>query len=177
MQNYQTPEGKPRRRREAQTNALTSPDEKNQENRNLRFARIFWLLCVNISPAGSAHADLCPYPGLGSGGGGLFGQGGFCDYPTEINGSHMHCEAGGFGVNGISGPLTAAVASDSVAQVSALLVVRGAVQTARYHRHQPARLVEGIHGGDELYEFLQRPYETQRILERTGFSHRGSPAR
>lgn len=54
-------------------------------------------------PAESAHADLCPYPGVGSGGGALFGQGGFCDYPTEINGSHMHCEAGGFGVNGILG--------------------------------------------------------------------------
>src|SRR6201998_1495160 len=50
--------------------------------------------------AGSARADLCPYPGIGSGGGALFAQGGFCDYPTEINGSHMHCEAGGFGVHG-----------------------------------------------------------------------------
>ena len=60
--------------------------------------------CASIFlPAGSAHADLCPYPGVGSGGGALFGQGGFCDYPTEINGSHMHCEAGGFGVNGILG--------------------------------------------------------------------------
>ena len=57
-------------------------------------------------PAGSAHADLCPYPGVGSGGGALFAQGGFCDYPTEINGSHMHCEAGGFGVNGIIGQTT-----------------------------------------------------------------------
>ncbi|WP_156744563.1 hypothetical protein [Mycobacterium sp. E740] len=60
--------------------------------------------CASIFvPAGSAHADLCPYPGVGSGGGALFSQGGFCDYPTEINGSHMHCEAGGFGVNGILG--------------------------------------------------------------------------
>jgi hypothetical protein len=60
--------------------------------------------CASIFlSAGSAHADLCPYPGIGSGGGALFGQGGFCDYPTEINGSHMHCEAGGFGVNGIIG--------------------------------------------------------------------------
>lgn len=56
-----------------------------------------------ILPTGSASADLCPYPGIGSGGGALFAQGGFCDYPTEINGSHMHCEAGGFGVNGIIG--------------------------------------------------------------------------
>jgi len=60
--------------------------------------------CASIFlPAGSAHADLCPYPGVGSGGGALFAQGGFCDYPTEINGSHMHCEAGGFGVNGVVG--------------------------------------------------------------------------
>jgi hypothetical protein len=63
--------------------------------------------CASIFlPAGSAHADLCPYPGIGSGGGALFAQGGFCDYPTEINGSHMHCEAGGFGVNGILGQST-----------------------------------------------------------------------
>lgn len=60
--------------------------------------------CASIFlPAGSAHADLCAYPGVGSGGGALFAQGAFCDYPTEINGSHMHCEAGGFGVNGIIG--------------------------------------------------------------------------
>ena len=63
--------------------------------------------CASIFlPAGSAHADLCPYPGIGSGGGALFAQGGFCDYPTEINGSHMHCEAGGFGANGIIGQAT-----------------------------------------------------------------------
>src|ERR1700749_2713961 len=60
--------------------------------------------CASIFlPAGSAAAHLFPYPGVGSGGGALFAQGGFCDYPTEINGSHMHCEAGGFGVNGILG--------------------------------------------------------------------------
>ena len=80
-------------------------------NRMRRMKKI--LTCVSLVffgffasiflPAGSAHADLCPYPGVGSGGGALFGQGGFCDYPTEINGSHMHCEAGGFGVNGIVG--------------------------------------------------------------------------
>jgi hypothetical protein len=64
-------------------------------------------ICASILlPSGSAHADLCPYPGVGSGGGALFAQGGFCDYPTEINGSHMHCEAGGFGVNGIVGQST-----------------------------------------------------------------------
>ena len=67
-------------------------------------AMVSFGFCASIFlPAGSAHADLCPYPGVGSGGGALFAQGGFCDYPTEINGSHMHCEAGGFGVNGILG--------------------------------------------------------------------------
>ena len=30
----------------------------------------------------------------------LVGHGGFCDYPTEINGAHMHCETGGFGLGG-----------------------------------------------------------------------------
>ena len=29
---------------------------------------------------------------------GAFGRG--CDMPTEINGSHWHCEAGGFGAGG-----------------------------------------------------------------------------
>ena len=68
---------------------------------------VFFGFCASIFlPAGSARADLCPYPGVGSGGGALFAQGGFCDYPTEINGSHMHCEAGGFGVNGILGGAT-----------------------------------------------------------------------
>ena len=40
-------------------------DEKNAENHNLRFNGIFRLLCVNIFPAGSAHADLVRIPALG----------------------------------------------------------------------------------------------------------------
>jgi hypothetical protein len=47
-----------------------------------------------------AHADLCPYPGVGVAANVIFGRGGYCDYPTEINGSHMHCEAGGAGLGG-----------------------------------------------------------------------------
>jgi len=47
-----------------------------------------------------AQADLCPYPGVGAAGEVLFGRGGFCDYPMEVNGSHMHCEAGGAGLGG-----------------------------------------------------------------------------
>jgi hypothetical protein len=51
-------------------------------------------------------ASMVSFGFCASGGGALFAQGGFCDYPTEINGSHMHCEAGGFGVNGIIGQAT-----------------------------------------------------------------------
>ena len=51
-------------------------------------------------PAPIARADICPYPGVGVGVNVLVGQGGFCDYPTEINGSHMHCETGGFSLGG-----------------------------------------------------------------------------
>lgn len=54
-------------------------------------------------PAGSAHADQCQYPGVGVGAGVIFGRGGYCDYPTEINGSHLHCEGGGFGLGGVLG--------------------------------------------------------------------------
>lgn len=63
------------------------------------------LSATMVAPA-TARADLCPYPGIGVGAEVLFGRGGFCDYPTEINGSHMHCEAGGAGLGG-SGGLTA----------------------------------------------------------------------
>jgi hypothetical protein len=43
-----------------------------------------------------ARADaICTYPAVGSGSK-VFGvHGGWCDYPTEINGSHLHCEGGG----------------------------------------------------------------------------------
>ena len=60
--------------------------------------------CASISlPAGRLTPTPARIPALGPVAATLFGQGGFCDYPTEINGSHMHCEAGGFGVNGILG--------------------------------------------------------------------------
>jgi hypothetical protein len=48
----------------------------------------------------TARADICAYPGNGEGVNVLVAQGGFCDYPTEVNGSHMHCEVGGFGIGG-----------------------------------------------------------------------------
>lgn len=52
-----------------------------------------------------AHADPfaypCQYPGVGFGAE-VFGVSGqFCDYPTEANGSHWHCESGGFRTGGI----------------------------------------------------------------------------
>ena len=61
-------------------------------------------VCASVFfPAGSAHADLCSYPGVGEGAVAFFGRGGFCDYPTEINGSHLHCEGGGAGIGGVLG--------------------------------------------------------------------------
>ncbi len=65
---------------------------------------VFFGVCASVFlPAGSAHADLCSYPGVGEGAVVFFGRGGFCDYPTEINGSHLHCEGGGVGIGGVLG--------------------------------------------------------------------------
>ena len=65
---------------------------------------VFFGFCASIFlPAGSAHADLCTYPGVGTSAVVLFGGGAFCDYPTEINGSHLHCEGGGAGIGGVLG--------------------------------------------------------------------------
>lgn len=63
-----------------------------------------WVLAAGIlvagllAAAGPARADTqCPYPGIG-----VLGThigpvgGGFCDFPTEINGAHWHCQGGGF---------------------------------------------------------------------------------
>lgn len=53
-------------------------------------------------PLASAHADYfnypCNYPAVGTGAGvNLLVQAGgqYCDYPTEVNWSHYHCEGGG----------------------------------------------------------------------------------
>jgi hypothetical protein len=61
-----------------------------------------------FSCAPPAHADLgflCQYPGIGIGVdvGGVTGA--FCDFPTEINGAHWHCQSGGIHL-GIGGALT-----------------------------------------------------------------------
>lgn len=43
----------------------------------------------------------CQYPGIGYGGGAFGFTMQFCDYPTEANGTHWHCEAGGFNAGGV----------------------------------------------------------------------------
>ncbi len=53
--------------------------------------------CASTFLAPPSKADTqCPYPGVGIlnvNVGGI--GGGFCDFPTEINGAHWHCEGGG----------------------------------------------------------------------------------
>lgn len=64
-----------------------------------------FLLAGNCTPP-PAHADdgfVCPYPLVGVGATvriGLEAGGKFCDGPTEVNGTHYHCEAGGATVSG-----------------------------------------------------------------------------
>jgi hypothetical protein len=58
-----------------------------------------------IATPAPAHADtLCPYPGVGILGANVVGiGGGFCDFPTEINGAHWHCQGGGINLGGVAG--------------------------------------------------------------------------
>ena len=50
---------------------------------------------VVMSPSAKADTQ-CPYPGVGILNVNVGGVGGgFCDFPTEINGSHWHCQGGG----------------------------------------------------------------------------------
>jgi len=53
------------------------------------------------------HADTqCPYPGVGILNVNIGGiVGGFCDFPTEINGAHWHCQGGGVSL-GLGGVFT-----------------------------------------------------------------------
>ena len=53
--------------------------------------------CASTFLAPPAKADTqCPYPGVGILNANVAGiGGGFCDFPTEINGAHWHCEGGG----------------------------------------------------------------------------------
>jgi len=64
-----------------------------------------WLVPIMVSnaifvfPPARANAGLCDYPAVLTGATVFFSQGSYCDWPTEINGSHLHCEAGGLGVD------------------------------------------------------------------------------
>ena len=64
-----------------------------------------WLVPIMVSnaififPPPRANAGLCDYPAVLTGATVFFSQGAYCDWPTEINGSHLHCEAGGLGVD------------------------------------------------------------------------------
>src|SRR5437588_307174 len=64
-----------------------------------------WLVPIIVSsgiiifPPARANAGLCDYPAVLTGATVFFSQGAYCDWPTEINGSHMHCEQGGVGVD------------------------------------------------------------------------------
>ncbi len=54
----------------------------------------------------TANADECQYPAVGISANTILGNGSFCNYPTEINGSHLHCESGSYGFgDGSSGGL------------------------------------------------------------------------
>jgi hypothetical protein len=44
----------------------------------------------------------CQYPGVGIGANVLGGYGAFCDFPTEAQGQHWHCETGGFDLGGFA---------------------------------------------------------------------------
>lgn len=64
---------------------------------------VMWLCSsapAHAGPDGSMPSPgLCDYPGVG--GAGLVGVGTYyywCDFPTEVNGSHWHAEIGGVGV-------------------------------------------------------------------------------
>jgi hypothetical protein len=108
-------------------------DEMNEENHNLRFSDIFRLLCVNISPGWiGSRRPLCVSrrwvrwrsPKVPSATTRPRSTARICIARQVVSASTV-----------LSAPAAAAVASHSVAPVSALLLVRGAVQTARWHRH------------------------------------------
>lgn len=67
--------------------------------KRLLTALAVWLLCAppaHAGPDGSIPAPgLCDYPGVGGSGQIMNVYNYWCDFPTEINGSHWHCELGG----------------------------------------------------------------------------------
>jgi hypothetical protein len=62
-------------------------------------AALGWAAPADASPNGPDYP--CQYPGVGISANAVGGYGGFCDFPTEINGAHWHCETGGFDAGGI----------------------------------------------------------------------------
>ena len=76
----------------------------------LLFPAVAWL-CLSV-PVAQADVGgqvpgpgLCDYPGIGSSGMNMSTYFYFCDFPTEENGSHWHCEYGGlagFGTAGVN---------------------------------------------------------------------------
>ena len=72
-------------------------------------------------------------------------RGAYCDWPTEINGSHLHCEAGGVGVDAGAAIGGRVPLSALAARVSAVSVAHGGAPTTAWHRHQiPLALGNGI---------------------------------
>lgn len=58
-----------------------------------------------LTASAPAHADSfgypCQYPGVGTGAFVFGAEGQFCDFPTEVNGTHWHCESGGVRLGGL----------------------------------------------------------------------------
>jgi hypothetical protein len=69
--------------------------------RNLALLLTTAVMALTAVPGAQAdNTGQCQYPGVGTAGNVVGGFGGFCDFPTEINGSHWHCEGGGFSATG-----------------------------------------------------------------------------
>ena len=140
--------------------------EKNEENHNLRFMDFSASARQYVSRLTVSRRPL-PVSRVGSGRGALSAQA--SSATTRPRSTARICTARQVvsASTSLSVPLTARGSFASAAQVPALSVVRGAVQTARRHRHL-ARQACGreLHGRDELYEFLQRSH-----------AHRTSPRR
>src|SRR5262249_9681534 len=74
-----------------------------------------------IFPPTRALAVFCVYPAVTTVPTVFLVGGAYCDWPTEINGSHMHCEQGGVGVNSeaaIGGPATLGLGGAGVGGLS-----------------------------------------------------------
>ena len=86
-----------------------------------------WLVPITVSsaififPPARANAGFCDYPAVTTAAPSFLVGGAYCDWPTEINGSHLHCEQGGVGVNSeanIGGPATLGLGGAGVGGLS-----------------------------------------------------------